>query len=169
MSLYVQWQNLIKEKSCSDWLTDGQRQAYLRVLDGWAAHPFVNLYGPVGCGKSFVSRLLAKEHGYLYLHDLQTAPDGSSNVIVDDVEYSRLMRATAQLRYLGRVILVTRRPTTDPMPRAEIRLSERDLNQFLHNLYAYCNVSFVHTNPEGTDLGKIIRDEAIARGGYDAA
>lgn len=165
MSLYVQWLNLIKEKATSDWLTENQRAAYDKILKQWPAMHFVNLYGPPGCGKSFLARILAKEHGYVYTPDLQAAPEGAAHVIVDDAEYTRLMRPTAQLLGLGRVILITRTPVRDPMPRAEIQLTERDVRQALHNLYTQCGIQFVATCPEGTDLAQIIRAEVISKGG----
>lgn len=167
MSLYVRWMNLIKEKATSDWLTDGQRSAYDRILNQWGASAFINLCGPPGCGKSFVARLLAKEHGYVYVHDLQSAPCNAENVVVDNAEYTRLMRATAQALGIRRVIVVTQNPVRDPMPRAEIQLVERDVRQFLHNLYTYCGIEFIATDPVGTNLAQILRAEVIARGGED--
>jgi len=169
MSLYVQWMNLIKEKSTPDWLTDAQREAYEKITKQWQAAPFVNLYGPAGCGKSFVARILVKEYGYAYTHDLQAVQPDTSNVIVDDAEYTRLMRPTARLLRLDRVILLTRRPVADPMPRAETHLAERDVNQFLHNLFEHCSITFVASEPKGTDLAQIIRAEVVARGGIHVA
>jgi len=165
MSLYVQWMNLIKEKATPAWLTDGQRAAYDPIVSQWATSPFINLCGPPGCGKSFVARLLAKEHGYVYTHDLQSTPPKTENVVVDDAEYTRLMRATAQVLGIGRVIVVTQTPVRDPMPRAVIQLTERDVRQFLHNLYAHCGIEFVASSPAGTNLAQMLRAEVIARGG----
>jgi hypothetical protein len=167
MSLYVHWMNLIKEKATSDWLTDGQRAAYDPIISQWATRAFINICGPPGCGKSFVARLLAQEHDYVYTHDLQSTPPNTKNAVVDDAEYTRLMRATAQVLGIGRVILVTQTPVKDPMPRAEIRLTERDVRQFLHNLYTCCGIQFLASNPTGTDLSQILRAEVIARGGND--
>ena len=165
MSLYVQWMNLIKEKATSAWLTDGQRAAYDPIISQWATSAFINLCGPPGCGKSFVARLLVKEHGYVYTHDLQSTPPNTENVVVDDAEYTRLMRATAQVLGIGRVIVVTQTPVKDPMPRAAIQLTERDVRQFLHNLYTHCGIEFVSSNPTGTNLAQMLRAEVIARGG----
>jgi ABC-type cobalamin/Fe3+-siderophores transport system ATPase subunit len=157
--------NLIKEKSTAYWLTDAQREVYEKLTKRWQAARFVNVHGPAGCGKSFVARILVKEHGYVYTHDLQSVPPDTPNVVVEDAEYTRLMRPTAQLLRLGRVILLSRRPTSDPMPRAGIQLTETDVNQFLHNLYQYCDITFHASEPQGTDLDQIIRAEIVARGG----
>lgn len=165
MSVYIQWINLIKEKSTEQWLTEGQRKVYDKIVSEWLGAPFVNLCGAPGCGKSFVARLLAKDKGYVYTHDLQTAQHGAKNVVIDNAEYTRLMRPIAQFLNLGRVIVVTRRPVSDPMPRAEVKLGEKDVRQFLHNLYTHCGVSFNLTKPRGTDLARIIRAEVIAKGG----
>ena len=167
MSLYVQWMNLIKEKATSAWLTDSQRVAYDQITKRWAAVSFVNLHGPPGCGKSFLARILVREQGYTYTYDLQTAPQGATNVVVDDADYVRMMRAIAQILSIGRVVLITQAPVKDPMPRAEIHLANRDVGQFMHNLYAHCGIQFTASDPQGTDLAQIIRAEVIARGGSD--
>jgi hypothetical protein len=165
MSLYVQWINLIKEKAALEWLTERQRKAYDKIISQWQGVPFVNLCGPPGCGKSFIARLLEKEDNYLYTQNLSDAPEDTQNVLLDNATYTRLMRATAQFLKLGRVILITDHPVVDPMPRAEILLGEKDVRQFLHNLYVYCDISLVCTKPKGTDLSQIIRAEVIAKGG----
>lgn len=165
MSLYVEWLNLIKEKATSAWLTDGQRAAYEQVISRWQGTNFVNLVGPPGSGKTFLARILAKEHAYFYTHDLQSVPECTANIILDDASYTRLLRATAQVRRLGRVILVSRLPVSDPMPQAVIALGDADVRQFQHNLFKHCRIQFVHTIPSGTDLSALLRAELVARGG----
>ncbi len=165
MSLYVQWLNLIKERATAEWLTVSQKVAYDRILTRWQGASFVNVHGPPGCGKSFLARILANEHGYIYTHDLSCVPESSDNVIVDNADYTRLMRPMKKKLGLGRVILVTSTAVRDPMPRAEIKLTEKDVKQALHNLYKYCGVSFTKTDPHGPDLARIIRAEVVARGG----
>jgi ABC-type cobalamin/Fe3+-siderophores transport system ATPase subunit len=165
MSLYVQWINLIKEKATLEWLTDSQRATYDRILSQWLGAPFVNLCGPPGCGKSFIARLLSKYEGYIYTQDLQTVEHGVANAVLDNAQYTRTMRPTVSLIEIGRVILVTRRRVSDPMSVAEIDLTEKDVRQFLHNLYTQCGISFTATKPEGTDLARILRAEVIAKGG----
>ena len=158
---------VIKEKETEAWLTDGQRAAYDPIISQWATSMFINLCGPPGCGKSFVARLLAAEHNYAYTHDLLSTPPNTENVVVDDAEYTRLMRATAQVLGIGRVIVVTRTPVRDPMPRAVIQLNERDVRQFMHNLYAHGGIEFVASSPSGINLAQMLQAEVIARGGDD--
>ena len=87
MSLYVQWINLIKEKADYGWLSDHQRAIYDRILSQWHVAPFVNVYGATGCGKSFIARLLAKEHGYVYINDLDDLTIHADQVILDGSHY----------------------------------------------------------------------------------
>jgi energy-coupling factor transporter ATP-binding protein EcfA2 len=164
MSLYVTWINLIKEKADESWLTDSQREVYRQLLARWQSHPFVNLYGPAGSGKSFIARLLARVHGYAYTRALEEAPTGTSQVIVDDAVYSRLMRPLARERGLGRVVLITRRPVSESMPSLELALNPRDMRQFQAILSERCGISFLHTIPDHLDLTQAIQDEVVARG-----
>jgi ABC-type phosphate transport system ATPase subunit len=169
MSLYIEWINRIKTQATAEWLTDGQRAVYDSILGRWQAKPFVCLCGPSGCGKSFIARLLARDKGYVYVHELQAAEPGSSQVIVDDAAYTRLIRPIARELRLGRVILVMRQPPPDPMPHAEVSLGTRDVGQFRRNLYRHQVLSEFLTEAEGTDLEKILRDEAVRRGEPNAS
>jgi ABC-type cobalamin/Fe3+-siderophores transport system ATPase subunit len=164
MSLYVQWINLIKENADYTWLSDRQRDIYDRLLTQWRVSPFVSIHGPSGSGKSFIARLLAKEHGYLYLTDLDDGVKGAEQVIIDDAHYTRMMRPRARELEIARVVLFSPRPAADPMPGAELRLDAHDIQQIMHTLYERCGFEF-SVEPQGTDVGEILRAEAIARGG----
>jgi len=164
MSLYVEWINLIKEKADHTWLSDRQRAIYDRILNQWHIAPFVSIYGPPGCGKSFIARLLVKEHGYVYTTDLDDLATHAEQVIVDDARYSRMMRPKARELAITRVLLFSSRPASDPMPSAELRLDAHDIQQIMHTLYEQCGFEFT-VEPHGTDVGEILRAEAIARGG----
>jgi len=161
MSLYVTWINTIKEKADETWLTQSQRKAYETILTKWQSHSFVNLYGKSGVGKSFIARLLAKIHGYYYTHNLNDVPDNTIQVVLDGVEYNRQLRSIVRERNLGRVILITQNVVKEAMPYLSVELSDKDVSQFKVTLNNKCNVQFIYTVPEGTDLGKIMREEVI--------
>jgi len=164
MSLYVQWINLIKEEADHTWLSDHQRAIYDRILNQWHVAPFVNIHGPPGCGKSFIARLLAKEHGYVYTTDLDDLTTHAEQVIVDGAHYTRMMRPKARELDITRVLLFSPRPAGDPMPSAELRLDVHDIQQIMHTLYERCGFEF-NVEPHGADVGEILRAEAVARGG----
>lgn len=164
MSLYVTWVNLIKEKADETWLTHSQREVYEQILGRWQSSPFINLYGPSGGGKTFVARLLAKKHGYAYTHELEDAPCGSAQVVLDDAQYTRMLRLIAKELGLGRVLLITRNAVSEAMPKLNLRLDEKDVRQFQATLASDCSIVFAETIPEGQDLAEIIRREVIKRG-----
>lgn len=164
MSLYVAWINLIKEKADETWLTDSQREVYERILSRWRSSPFINLHGPPGSGKTFIARLLAKKHGYAYTHELEQAPKDAAQVILDNAQYTRMMRPIARGLGLGRVLLITHSAVSEAMPRVALELNDKDVRQFLATLSNHCGIVFTQTIPEGKDLADIIRKEVIMRG-----
>ena len=164
MSLFVTWINLIKERADENWLTDSQREVYERILSSWKAQSFVNLYGPSGSGKTFIARLLVKKHGYFYTHNLEQASQGAQHVILDDAQYTRMLRPTARRLGLGRVLLITSIAISEAMPKVALELNDKDVRQFLATLSNHCGIVFTQTIPEGKDLADIIRKEVIMRG-----
>jgi len=165
MSLYVEWLNQIKLKADYEWLTKSQRKAFNDIVERWPAEVFLCLYGPQGCGKSFIARLLVKLHGYVYTNELKDLEPGPELVVVDGEEYNRLMRPRAQMLPLKRVVILMRRPPRDPMPKIEVSLDEHDVKQFQHNIIKYGVLQSFKTEVDGTDLGEILHAEAIIRGG----
>lgn len=164
MSLYIQWLNLIKERSTSEWLTHNQREVYERLLKDFHSHAFVNIFGPSGSGKTFLARILAKEEGYLYVQDLEEVGEEGLQVVLDNASYDRMLRVTRRIGNMGRVTLLTRQPVREAMPRLELTLDDRDVRQFMQNLHDHCDIVFLKTMPEDHDLGKLLRDELVARG-----
>jgi MoxR-like ATPase len=164
MSLYVAWINLIKEKADETWPTDSQCEVYERILSRWRSSPFINLHGPPGSGKTFIARLLAKKHGYAYTHELEQAPKHAAQVILDNAQYTRMMRPIARGLGLERVLLITRSAVSEAMPKVNLELNDKDVRQFQAALFNHCNIVFTQTIPEGRDLAEIIRREVIARG-----
>ena len=165
MSLYVEWINQIKLKADYEWLTTSQRSVFNDVVERWPAEVFLCLYGPQGCGKSFIARLLVKLQDYVYTNELKDLEPGPKFVVVDGEEYNRLMRPRAQILGLKRVVILMRRPPRDPMPKLELVLDEHDVKQFQHNIIKYGVLQSFKSETADTDLGQILRAEAIVRGG----
>ncbi len=163
MSLYVEWLNKIKAKATSEWLTDAQRKAFDQIINKWSNQPFICLLGLGGSGKTFVAHILAREHGYLYANEISEVDAGKRNVMIDGEEYTRLMRDTARINGIQRVILISRTSPKDRMPKAEIELSDQDIRQFQHNLVKYGVLGSFLRDPETKNLSEIIRNECIAR------
>jgi hypothetical protein len=112
--------------------------------------------------------LLAKDHGYVYVNNLNEVPSDTTMVVVDGEAYTRLMRPSAQMLGLKRVVVIMRQPPQDPMSKAELVLDERDVKQFQHNLTKHGVLNSFKTCAEGTDLGQILRIEAVERGRTNA-
>jgi MoxR-like ATPase len=164
MSLYVEWLNKIKAIATSDWLTENQRKAYDQILTKWANQQFICLCGPAGCGKTFVAHILSREHDYVYCHEISEVIDGANNVLVDGEEYTRLMRDIAKLKGLKRVILISRKPPQERMPKAEITLTDKNVRRFQHNLTSHGILGTFQNEMDTVDLNQLIRAECIARG-----
>ena len=165
MSLYIEWLNQIKLKADYDWLTENQGRAFNDIVERWPAEVFLCLCGPPGCGKSFIARLLVRIRGYVYTSELRTLEEGPKLIVVDGEEYNRLMRPRAQMLDLRRVVILMRRPPRDPMPKIKVSLDQHDVKQFQRNLTKYGVLQSFQTEVDSTDLGEILRAEAIIRGG----
>jgi ABC-type cobalamin/Fe3+-siderophores transport system ATPase subunit len=163
VSLYVEWVNQIKAKATSAWLTKGQRTAFESIVTKWQSHPFVCLYGPPGCGKSFIARLLSSEQGYLYVNDLNNAEQDVEQVVLDGGEYSRMMRPVVSMLGIRRVVVVMRQMPRDTMPKAHVVLDEYDTKQFQHNLYEHRILQSFLANVSGTNFERILQAEAVER------
>ena len=165
MSLYIEWMNTIKEKSQESWLTDSQKHIYDAILKKWRAQPFINLYGDEGIGKTFVCQILAKENGYGYFQNISDASHDCPQVIIDDAVYDRVLRTRARELGLGRVLLISTSPVfEEALPKIKLVLGEKDVIQFQANLDKFCNITFIHTIPSGTNFTQILLKELIARG-----
>lgn len=168
MSLYTEWLNVIKERATSAWLTAGQRAAYEQLTTRWQGHEFVALCGPPGCGKTFIARLLATEHGYHYAQEWVAVPHGTAKVVLDGPEYTRAARLEAISREVRRVVIAQERLPREPaMAVVTIALTEQDARQFRATLASQHVIAWWKSELVGTDLGGILRAEAIERGRSD--
>lgn len=163
MSQYIKWLNLIKTQATSAWLTENQRPAFERIVKKWQSHPFVCLHGAAGCGKSFVARLLHKEHDYVYVSDLNDAPANSDQVVLDGQAYDRNLRTIAQLKHLRRVVVVSRTAPKEDMPKANITLTQKDVNAFYGVLHRNDIINAFYEELNTTNLEQILKNEALKR------
>lgn len=134
--------NLVKAKRDVTWLTPSQRQA-LTALRGLLCVPCcVNLYGPVGVGKTFLAWNLADELGYAYLaHPTlirQAEHLETKGVIVDSVEAGRMahrdMLKLLSFQEISRAILITRQVVQDYTYCVELTLTPEDQAHVRENL-----------------------------------
>ena len=151
-------------KADVNWLLKSQVPAYNSILTQWLSSPFINFYGLPGSGKSFIARMLASKNQFTYATDLESVPEGSKNVLLDDANYSRYLRIIASERRLSRIILITQSPVKEAMPLCDMKLNEADVRQFEGILGKYCHIYFTHSIPEGNDLNQIIIKELKNRG-----
>ncbi len=163
MSLYTEWLNAIKAQAREAWLTPTQRRAYETILHRFGSHPFVALVGARGCGKSFIARLLAREHGYALVSDLAEAPANGPQVVLDGEPYTRELREVRARLGLGRVVLQRQRPS-DPMPVIELVLDITDVHVVQVNLTRAGIIRAFTREPTTTDLFALLLQEALAQG-----
>jgi ABC-type phosphate transport system ATPase subunit len=164
MSLYTEWLNAIKAQACEAWLTPTQRRAYETILHRFGSHPFVALVGARGCGKSFIARLLAREHGYALVNDLAEAPANSPQVVLDGEPYTRELREVRARLGLGRVVVLQRQRPSDPMPVIELVLDITDVHVVQVNLTRAGIIRAFTREPTTTDLFALLLQEALAQG-----
>lgn len=164
MSLYTEWLNAIKAQATAAWLTPAQRRAYDAILRHFGGHPFVALVGPRGCGKSFIARLLAREHVYALVAELNEAPPGSAQVVLDGQPYTRELREVRARLRLGRVVALQRQPPADPMPVIELVLELSDVNVMQRNLTRAGIIRAFTRDATTTDLFSLLLQEALAQG-----
>lgn len=165
MSLYIEWLNLIKEKSNESWLTGSQSKLYNLILNKWHSQPFINIYGNQGVGKTFLAHILAKEHSYFYAQDTKLIPPNLPQVILDDTKYDRNIRITAHNFAIGRIILISNRPVPEEaMPKLKLEINDHDLFHFQACLAKYSNITFIKTTPKGYSYTEMLLKEIIARG-----
>lgn len=167
MSLYVEWINAIKSRATPDWLTYGQRAAYDALLHQWPHARLLCLRGPKGSGKSFIARLLAHQEGFFYAQTLDEIPEGTPRVVLDDTDYYRLLNEEMSWRGVSQLVITSERQPSDPIPGPTIRLATRDVNEFRARLVAEGVLSVFRRRAEGTDLGAMLRAEAVERSQSD--
>jgi len=110
--------NQLKTQAKPNWLTDGQRAAFDAIRDALRFPETVNLYGPVGSGKTFLAWTLSRSLAMPYFPS-PAAFDGRSGrpttqAIVDNAGAGertvRNLLAVAQRKGTHTLLFITHRP-----------------------------------------------------------
>lgn len=140
MSLYIEVTNRIKEHFSAQWLTPSQLRVY-EQLRMFLVPPFrvVNIFGKEGVGKTFLGWVLGKDGIGEYVPSPAELSGGFSTYIVDNCKHGRSfvrgLRNILQAKGIERVILLTRYPADDSVPRLELDLTPDDIQVFKANLF----------------------------------
>lgn len=138
MNKYLSLSNFIKENLSNDWMTSSQRRAYDKLIDALSYHNYINLYGAVGTGKTFLGWLLHKNQiGHYFPHWLDLEP-AAELVIVDNAserrEDFRNLIKEVQLAGIQKLVVISRKPINDYVASVELDCQQIDLAKMADNL-----------------------------------
>lgn len=141
MSRLVDFQNRLRRRRCPEWLSPSQKQTYDRLRQLLSFQDTVNLYGPSGAGKTFLTWVLNQEIStclYLELSKLEgKATDQRALTVVDPHPESRsIVRQTlSTLHGLGykKILLVSDEPVADQIPSCQLALRDLDKVKIYQN------------------------------------
>ena len=142
MSMLIRTLNLIKTHRDRTWLTPSQTRAFKQIVEALRAPGTVNLCGPVGVGKTFLTWILVDELGYVYLphiylleaSEISEAP----GVIVDNAPSDRTSHRqvllSLSLKGVRRAVIVTREIVQDYTRYVHMKLMPEDISKVEENL-----------------------------------
>lgn len=147
MSVLIRRLNSIKDACTIDWLTPSQAQTWRELQDCLALGEVVNLYGPIGSGKTFLAWLLIKQRNTVYVPNtgISSLPiaktigtDASTLPIVDDFPSTRESHRSLlkQLAYNGytQAVVLTQSPIHDDCYRVQLSLTKIDIDHVRQRL-----------------------------------
>lgn len=142
MSEFVRISNAIKIHRNGSWLTPSQRSADTAIRGMLRIPQSVNLFGPVGCGKTFLAWHLADELGFVYLSSpsqlTQVEALGSQGLVIDNCHSDRWAHRdilkSLQMQHILRAIFITHRIIRDYTQSLELKLGVPDLDKVCENL-----------------------------------
>jgi len=135
--------NYIKTKSNQNWLSNSQKMALKKIINYLEIHRSVNLFGPIGSGKTFLMWVFSKMYpDWKYLpippRESEFQDFSGVNLILDNFssdpkEYRRALYL-ATLYNIKKLIFVTNSEIDDAIPKVELCLKEYDIKKILNNL-----------------------------------
>lgn len=140
-------QQRIRDRLSPEWLTPSQQQVWALVhrFHG-PPHRVINIYGPHGCGKSFIGWLMHREGHATYdiwtgerkpIHPRLTLDNAPS-----DRASARAVRPLVDTLGVRQIILLSRQRVDEPdMPAFALGVTEDDLDHFCANLYRHLHIT----------------------------
>ncbi|MCD4785321.1 MAG: hypothetical protein K8T10_16000 [Candidatus Eremiobacteraeota bacterium] len=145
MKSYLSAINKIKKEFDNNWLTDSQRKVFDKLKDHFSFYGSITgfLYGPPGCGKTFIGWVLEKEGILEYIPGgMKSKYNFSSTVkgvVIDNIDFERyrlrdVMKNIA-LDDINRYLLIGRFPPDEKLMREfKLNLRRDDLIKARENL-----------------------------------
>lgn len=129
MSIWLDLVNELKRRNIEELLTPTQKEISDRICALLDFPQRLNLWGPTGCGKTFVAWAIARNTGAMYESSPERLSDETAFaeiIIVDNAPTTenavRAILATCNLHEARSVILVTKWPIDMPMRRVQMGL-----------------------------------------------
>jgi hypothetical protein len=131
----IEIENGIKSRSDESWLTPSQNELY-KVIKPFIGgiDKVINVYGPQGCGKTFIAHILMKIKIAAYVTSIDQIHSSNLPLVIDNSPFERsAVRGVRNLmrRFeLHQVILISRYRAEDSIPTFCLNLNAEDINVF---------------------------------------
>ena len=125
--------NQIKAQCDLAWLTPSQQQVWARLHEQLAFGETVNLYGAVGCGKTFLAWLFVKQANATYIASRQAIPVKTNEALLvidnhpDSREAYRESLKTLAYQHQRATVLISRMAIRDDCYRVQLLLTQTEL------------------------------------------
>ena len=143
MSRYLKLHNHIKTHANSNWLTPSQQQVFAGIQNLLCKYHVINLFGPYGCGKTFLGWVCHGESIGIHLPhpsllQRHASSLSSSCVIIDNVQSSRhgfrQIFKEVQILSIPNMIVISRDPIREQIAGIELHCTKHDSEKVFHNL-----------------------------------
>jgi hypothetical protein len=133
MSMLVHHLNTIKQFCTVEWMTPSQQHAWIALQERLKLGDVVNLYGPAGSGKTFLSWLLVKEQKAAYALTRSALPmtEATSSLVIIDNQQAGRDAFRALLTHLRgqqrqQAVIITRTAIPDDCYKAALHFTAED-------------------------------------------